>query len=141
MEAWVEGLDALAGDALLVSLAWVAGREVPISDERANEALRRALVVRAVGGDPTRELTLGEEAVSRLAAELDGAEARAALRDGLETLRPLVEGRAAAAAVETLLADDALAWRCFAASLLAAELAEPDDGSLEPPSAPTAELT
>src|SRR5215831_11541296 len=107
--AWLEGIESLDGDALLVTLAWLAGREMPISDEQSNEALRRALVVRAVGGDPTRELELGEEAVSRLAGELDAPGARAALRRGLDALRPVVEGRPAAVALETLLADDDLA--------------------------------
>ena len=42
------------------------------------EALRRALVVRAVGGSPQREVTLDEDAVQRLADELvsDGRRAR-----------------------------------------------------------------
>ena len=124
VETWVEALDSLDGDALLVSIAWVAGQEVPLRDEEANEALRRALVVRAVGGDPTRELTIGEEAVSRLAGELDDAEGRAALRRGLETLRPVLEGRPARGSLDVLLADGSLAWRCFAASLLANELGE-----------------
>ena len=124
VEAWVEGLDSLEGDALLVSISWVAAGEVPIPEEQANEALRRALVVRAVGGDPTRELTLGEEAVSRLAEELDGEEARAALRRELESLRPILEGRPAGAALDRLLADEDLAWRCFAAGYVAAALGE-----------------
>jgi hypothetical protein len=124
VNAWLEGIELLGGDALLVALAWVAGREVPIPDEQANEALRRALVVRAVGGDPTRELELGEEAVTRLAEELDAREARAALGRGLEALQPRVEGRPAAAALATLLADDDLAWRCFAAAYVADALGE-----------------
>ena len=124
VDAWLEGIESLDGDALLVALAWLAGREVPIPDEHANEALRRALVVRAVGGDPTRELELGEEAVSRLAEELDAADARAALRRGLEALRPSVEGRPAARALEMLLADDDLAWRCFAAAYVADALGD-----------------
>jgi hypothetical protein len=124
VDAWPETIESLDGDALLVALAWLAGRGVPISDEQANEALRRALVVRAVGGDPTRELELGEEAVSRLAEELDSADARAALRSGLEALRPDVEGRPAARALEMLLADDDLAWRCFAAACVADALGE-----------------
>ena len=61
----------------------------------------------------------------RLAAELDGAEPRAALRRGLESLRGDFAGRPAAeAALDELLADGDLAWRCFAAARLAAELAE-----------------
>ena len=124
VDAWPEGIESLDGDALQVALAWLAGREVPISTEQANEALRRALVVRAVGGDPTRELELGEESVSRLAEELDAPEARAALTRGLETLQPSVKGRPATRALELLLADDDLAWRCFAAAYVADALGE-----------------
>ena len=124
MSSWLEGIESLDGDALLVALAWLAGREVPIPEDHANEALRRALVVRAVGGDPTRELELGEDAVSRLAGELDAPEARAVLRRGLEALRPDVEGRpAAGAALEALLADGDVAWRCLAAARLADAIA------------------
>ena len=59
-----------------MSLAWGAGRALPIPEEELNEALRRALVVRAVGGSPQREVTLDEDAVVRLAEELDSAERR-----------------------------------------------------------------
>jgi hypothetical protein len=96
---------------------------VSLPEAALNEALRRALVVRAVGGAPDRELELGEEAVLRLAAELDAAEPRAELRRGLESLRAVVAGRPAAEeALDALLADDGLAWRCFVAARLAAEL-------------------
>jgi hypothetical protein len=97
---------------------------VPIPEEELNEALRRALVVRAVGGSPQREVTLEEDAVLRLAEELDSPERRETLRHELESLRGDDGfGRGAAAALETLLADDGFAWRCFAAGLLAGELA------------------
>jgi hypothetical protein len=93
-----------------------------IPEDELNEALRRALVVRAVGGSPQREVTLEEEAVLRLADELDGRERRAALSRGLETLRARVESSAAAETLDVLLADGDLAWRCFAAGRLAAEV-------------------
>jgi hypothetical protein len=97
---------------------------VSLPEAALNEALRRALVVRAVGGAPDRELELGEEAVVRLAAELDAAEPRTELRRGLESLRAVVAGRPPAeATLDALLADDGLAWRCFVAGRLAAELA------------------
>jgi hypothetical protein len=79
-------------------------------------------VVRAVEGSPQREVTLEEDAVLRLAEELDSAERRAALLRELASLRDSL-GPDAAAALETLLVDDGFAWRCFAAGLLAAELA------------------
>jgi hypothetical protein len=123
MDAWVAGLDAMNDDGRRVALAYVAGEYVEIPEDDLNEALRRALVVRAVGGNPQRELSLGEEAVSRLAEELDEAGRRRALSDGLESLRFHVGDRpAASASLEELLTDGDLAWRCFAASRLAAEL-------------------
>ena len=85
-----------------MSLAWGAGRALPIPEEELNEALRRAVVVRAVGGSPEREVSLDEDAVERLAEELDSAERRFALlheldslRDGLRSRRLRVARRAA----------------------------------------------
>jgi len=124
MEAWVTGLDAMDDDGRRVALAYVAGEQVEIPEDDLNEALRRALVVRAVGGNPQRELSLEEEAVVRLAEELDEAGRRRALSEGLESLRVRLQDRpAASASLDDLLADDDLAWRCFAASRIAAELA------------------
>jgi len=123
MEAWVAGLEAMDDDGRRVSLAYVAGQNVEIPDDDLNEALRRALVVRAVGGSPQRELSLEEDAVVRLADELDGTERRRALQRSLESLREHVHDRpAAAASLDELLADADLAWRCFAAAQVAAEL-------------------
>jgi hypothetical protein len=105
-----------------VSLAWGAAGAVPIREEELNEALRRALVVRAVGGSPQREVTLDEDAVQRLAEELDSPERRAALHGSIEALRALELGPLAVAALEALLADDDFAWHCAVAGQLAAEL-------------------
>ena len=91
-------------------------------EEELNEALRRALVVRAVGGNPQRELRLDEEAVTRFAEELDGVERRRALQEALAALRVHVQDQPAAESLEELLVDDDLAWRCFAAAQVAAEL-------------------
>jgi hypothetical protein len=119
---WLDLLEELGEVERCVSLAWGAGRAVAIPEEELNEALRRALVVRAVGGSPQREVTLDEEAVLRLADELDSPERRAALTRELETLRGAM-GAGGAAAVARLLTDDAYAWLCFAAGCLAAEVA------------------
>jgi hypothetical protein len=123
MEAWVAALEAMDAEGRRASIAYVAGQQVEIPEGELNEALRRALVVRAVGGNPQRELRLEEDAVVRLAEELDGAERREALRRALEPLRELVEAGPAATELDALLADTDLAWRCFAAAQLAAELA------------------
>ena len=123
MDAWVAGLEDMDNDARRAALAYVAGGEVEIPEDELNEAVRRALVVRAVGGSPQRELRLNEEAVVRLAEELDGAGRRRALEEGLEALRVHVRERpAVAAALDELLADSDLAWRCFAAAQVASEL-------------------
>jgi hypothetical protein len=123
MEAWVAGLEEMDKDARRAALAYVAGQAVEIAEEELNEAVRRALVVRAVGGSPQRELSLAEEAVVRLAEELDGAERRRALEQGLESLRVHVRDQpAATASLDELLADSDLAWRCFAAAQIATEV-------------------
>jgi beta-glucosidase-like glycosyl hydrolase len=123
MEAWVAGLEEMDEDVRRAALAYVAGLEVEIPEEELNEAVRRALVVRAVGGSPQRELSLAEEAVVRLADELDEAERRRALEQGLESLRVFVRERpATTASLDELLADSDLAWRCFAAAQVASEL-------------------
>jgi hypothetical protein len=123
VDAWIGALETMDDEGRRASLAYVAGQQVEIPEDELNEALRRALVVRAVGGNPQRELRLEEEAVVRLAEELDGVERRAALRRALEPLRGVVEAGPAVAELDELLADDDLAWRCFAAARLAAEIA------------------
>ena len=123
METWAAGLEDMDRDARRAALAYVAGLAVEIPEEELNEAVRRALVVRAVGGSPQRELGLADEAVVRLADELDGAERRRALEHGLESLRVHVrEQPAATVSLDELLADTDLAWRCFAAAQVASEL-------------------
>ena len=122
MQEWVATLEDMEGDARRASLAYVAGLQVEIPEQELNEALRRALVVRAVGGNPQRELRLDEEAVTRFADELDGVDRRRALQEALEGLHEHVRDHPAAESLEELLADCDLAWRCFAAANVAAEL-------------------
>ena len=69
------------------------------------------------------EVTIDEEAVVRLADELDSDERREALRRSVEALSAVGLGSRAREAAEALLADDRLAWRCLAAGMLADELA------------------
>src|SRR6478752_4804558 len=87
---------------LLVVLCWLVRDHVSIDEAALNGARRRAIFVLAAGGDPHRELELDSVAAERLA-------------DGLP---------AVTAAAESLCADPDLAWRSFALSLLADELAE-----------------
>jgi hypothetical protein len=118
-------LDTLGEVERWVSVCFVAGRSVTIDPDELNSALRRAIVVRAVGGDPHRELTIDEEAVVRLAEELDGTERREQLQLGLASLRDLGRGRPdVEETIVTLIAAPDLSWRAFCAGLLADELAD-----------------
>ena len=96
----------------LIPLAWLAGRAVEVDEDERRGAVRRSLLLLAAGGDPTRELDLDGRAVTALADELDAPERRAALDDGLRELGADVPSD--------------LAWRAFAASLLAEELGGDD---------------
>ena len=93
----------------LVPLAWLAGRSVPIAEEELHGAVRRAMLLLAAGGDPHRSLDLDGRAVTSLADELDTPERREALLQALHGLGADAEPE--------------LAWRAYACSLLADELA------------------
>jgi hypothetical protein len=107
----------------LVSLALVAGSAIELPEEELNGAIRRAVLLLAAGGDPTRELELDGRAVTALAADLDTPARRDELAELLAALRgsaaglPLVEG-----ALATLLGDRDRAWLTFACALLAHDL-------------------
>jgi hypothetical protein len=101
----------------LVTLAWLAGREVPLDEDELRGAVRRSMLLLASGGDPQRGLDLDGRAVTALADELDTPERRETL---LAELRSLT-GEASEA--DLLLAEPELAWRAFACGLLAEELA------------------
>jgi hypothetical protein len=107
---------------LLVILCWLVRDRVAIDEATLNGARRRAMFVLAAGGDPHRELGFDSVAAERLADELDTPERRARLAAALDDL-PAEELPAVAAAAESLRADPELAWRSFALSLLADELA------------------
>ena len=102
----------------LVTLAWLAGRAVPLDEDELRGALRRTMLLLASGGDPNRGLDLDGRAVTALADELDTPERREALLGGLRPLAP------EAPQAELLLADPGLAWRAFACGLVAEELAD-----------------
>jgi hypothetical protein len=112
------------GDPLPV-LAYVAGQSVELPEDELNAARRRALLLVAAGGDLRRELDVDDRAVKSLAADLYDPERRAVLGRALDDLvlrvRDLPVAREAAL---FLVADVDLAWRLFALTLLAEELAE-----------------
>jgi len=108
-----------------VSLALIAGRDVVVDEDELRGARRRAVQLLAAGGDPRRELEPDGRAVKAVAADPDRPERRATLGEGLASLKITVEGLPQVASrLERLAADDDLAWRWFACTLLADELAE-----------------
>ena len=131
--AWVEQLErdlAADGEALptaLVTLAAVAGREIAHDEEGLRAATRRSLLLLTAGGDPARGLDLNGRAVESLADELDAPERRDALIAGIVQLRADVAGYPhVSEALHGLLDAPEIAWRAYACSLLAEELADDD---------------
>jgi hypothetical protein len=94
----------------LVVAAYVAGQQVPLTEDERNAAVRRALLVFAAGGDLHREPEVDDPAVVELARDLDSAERREALLAASDEL--------------TSLGNNDLAWRAFACGLLADALGE-----------------
>ncbi len=108
---------------LLVVLCWLVREEVAIGEAELNGARRRAMFVLAAGGDPHRDLGFDSVAAERLADELDTPERRVRLAAALDGL-PTQDLVTVSAAAESLRADPELAWRSYALSLLADELAD-----------------
>jgi hypothetical protein len=130
-ETWVPQLEATLVDSELpiavATVAAVAGREIEIDEDELRGAARRALFVLAAGGDPDRGLDLDGPAVNTFAAELDDPARREALRAGLIELAADSTGFAhVSEVVHALLDAPESAWRAYACSLLAEQLA--DDG-------------
>ena len=126
-EAWLDQLEALLAGAdeatAVVTVASVAGRELELDPEELRGAGRRALLVLAAGGDPSRGLDLDGPAVLGLASELDAPERRDALEDGLFRLLGAARGLPhISETVQALLATPDVAWNAYACSLLAEEL-------------------
>ena len=108
-----------------VSLVLLGGRALDLDEDELNGARRRAVQLLATGGDPRRDLDPDGRAVTALAEDLDSPTRRAALGAGLASLRPTVAGLThVSARLERLEADDALAWRWFACTLLGEVLVE-----------------
>jgi hypothetical protein len=118
-----EGSELDSSSELQVVLCWLVQDEVRIDEDELNAARRRAMFVLAAGGDPHRDVGLDSVAAERLADELDTPARRAQLAAALDEL-PADDLPTVTGAVESLRADPELAWRSFALSLLADELAE-----------------
>ncbi|MGH3032416.1 MAG: hypothetical protein ACRDNE_16970 [Gaiellaceae bacterium] len=130
-EAWLTNLErSLAEDAsgdelpiALVVLASVAGSGVPLDADEAHGAARRAVLLLRAGGDPSRGLDLNGRAVMALADDLRKVDRQIALEDGLRDLRLRAQGLThVSEAVRALTDAPDVAWRAYAASLLAEKL-------------------
>ena len=108
---------------LQVVLCWLVQDDIPIDEGELNSARRRAMFVLAAGGDPHRDVGVDSIAAERLADELDTPVRRKQLATTLSEL-PANGLPAVTMAVESLCADPDLAWRSFALSLIADELAD-----------------
>jgi hypothetical protein len=131
--AWLESLErSLAGDegteALatgVVVLATIAGREVHLDADEAHGATRRALLLLSTGGDPDRGLDLHGRAVGAVAEDLRTVDRQIALEKGLRELRLEAEGLPhVSEALHGLVDAPDVAWRAYAAGILAQTLAE-----------------
>ena len=87
--------------------------------------LRRALLLLSTGGDPGRGLDLHGRAVSAMADDLRTVDRQIALEDGVKELRLEAEGLAhVSEAIHGLVEAPDVAWRAYAAGVLAQELEE-----------------
>jgi len=126
MRDWLELLEQ--GDPVdaLPALAYAAGLDVDLGDEAAG-ATRRALLLLAAGGDPRRGLDLDGRAVTALADELDTPERRTRVAAGLVLLEQQAHGLPnVLRAIGTLRRKPDVAWRAFAAGVLADSLEDDD---------------
>ena len=133
--AWLERLEHSLGESqetetlanALVVLATVAGRDVHLDGEEARAAARRALFVLSAGGDPERGLDLHGRAVGSMADDLRTVDRQIALEDGLRQLRVEAQGLPhVSEALRGLTDAPDVAWRAYAAGVLAQALGEDD---------------
>jgi hypothetical protein len=118
-----EGTDELA--TALVVLASVAGRDVHVDAAEVRGAARRTLVLLGAGGDPARGLDLHGRAVTAMADDLRTVDRQLALEEGIRQLRVEASGLPhVSEAIHALAEAPDVAWRAYAAALLAEELGE-----------------
>ena len=124
---WLDQLEGIVAEAepgvAVVTVAAVAGRDVPLDEDELRGEVRRALLVLAAGGDPERGLDVNGPAVATFAAEIDTHERREALGAGLGQLAADALGHSHTSEVVHALRDDPeTAWRAYAAAVLAERL-------------------
>jgi len=111
----------------IVVLASVAGAEVPLDGKERAGAVRRALLLLAAGGDPSRGLDLGGRAVRALATDLDEPERHEILASALAEIASEAQGLPHVSETLRGLVDAPdVAWRAYACSLLADALGADD---------------
>lgn len=121
-----EGTEGLA--VALVVLASIAGTNVEIDPDEVHGAARRAVFLLAAGGDPERGLDLDGRAVTALAEELRTVDRQLALESGLLELSLQAQGLPhTSEALHGLIQAPEVAWRAYAAGLLAEELGSADE--------------
>jgi hypothetical protein len=134
-EPWLAALEQRlsadeSGEALaigIVVLASVAGAEVRADPAEVRGAARRALLLLATGGDPERGLDLHGRAVGAMADDLRTVDRQLALEAGIRELMIRAKGLAHVSEAVHALADAPdVAWRAYAAGLLAEELSADD---------------
>jgi hypothetical protein len=119
---WLQLLEQGSPIDALPALAYAAGVEIELGDE-APGAARRALLLLATGGDPIRGLDLNGRAVSALAEEIDAPGHRAQVAAGLARLERQAQGLPGVLeAIGRLRRDPEVAWRAYAAGVLADSL-------------------
>jgi len=107
----------------LVVLAAVAGANVPVTDDERHGAARRATLLLAAGGDPQRGLDLNGRAVAAVADDLRTVDRQLALEAGVNELAAQAKGLPhVSEALHGLIHAPEVAWRAYAASVLAEEL-------------------
>ena len=125
MRDWLEAMEQAPAEEALPVLAYAAGIGIELGGEEVRGATRRALLLLAAGGDPNRGLDLDGRAVTALAEELDDPGRRAAVMAGIPRLAEAAGDLPRVRGLLARLADDTeLAWRAYAAGVLADALGE-----------------
>ena len=109
----------------VVVLAAAAGQQVHVGEDELHGAARRALLLLTAGGDPERGLDLNGRAVTALADDLRTADRQLVLEQGVADLRAQAKGLPHVSEAVKALADAPdVAWRAYAAGLLAENLGD-----------------